>query len=218
MKMTKRILALLLALVMVLAMAACNQADDPTPGNNDDPKPGKTEPQQTTPEKEYYNKTGLRICDDPITITVSGVQGYTNDWNNNAMTDFFRDELGIVFDCTPYQADAFASQYALMLANNEQPDLLINMQKVSKEQVDIDGAAGYWLDISQYLDIMPNFAKYLEENPDWAEYTRTESGAIYGINWFKAADVARVGGNIYISKADLDAAGVDYDIKTLDDF
>lgn len=217
MKMTKRILAMLLALVMVFAMAACNQTKDPTPTNNDDPKPSNN-PQQTTPEKDYYNKTGLRICDNPITITVSGIQGYTNDWNNNAMTDFFRDELGIVFDCTPYQHDAFASQYALMLANNEQPDLLINMQNFSKEQVDMDGAAGYWLDFSQYLDIMPNFVSWMEKNPEWADYMKTDTGAIYGINWFVAADVSRIGGNIYISKANLDAAGVSYDIKTLDDF
>lgn len=219
MKHLKRLITAILALCMVLSLVACNKPADPTdPPKAPDKQPTGPVDQPTTPAKEYYNKTGYPICDEPIKISVGGVITYTNDWNSTVMVKTVREKLGIEMDCNPVAKDAFASQYALMLANDEQPDLLINLTGyLSKAQSNIDGEAGYWLDLSQYLDIMPNFAKALEDNPEWAAYTRTETGAIYGVNWFTCSTIGLIGGMLYMNRAVAESVGYT-DIKTLDDF
>jgi len=225
MKMFKQLIAAVLALIMLVSLAACGaqKQESTEPAKQETEVSKKEEKVETeTPaveEDKYYNETGYPICDETIQITVSGVANYTNDWEETVMVKYIRDELGIDMVCDPLPADSFSSQYALMLANNEQPDMLINLQNFNKAQSNMDGEAGYWLDLSQYLDIMPNFVKCMEENPAWAAYNKTESGAIYGFNWMTASEVGRIGGMLYVNRAAAESVGYDKDsIKTLDDF
>ncbi len=74
MKLTKRILAVLLAAAMLVALAACtkpetNPSGDPTaPGSQAPSEPGKTDPAPTEPEKEqpkYGGHANIRIVTSP---------------------------------------------------------------------------------------------------------------------------------------------------------
>lgn len=217
MKKSSRLLAVLLAAGMTLSMVACGDKNVVSSETNNQ------ETQQTvasvateTEEDLYYNKEGYPICDEPITITVSGRQGNTTDWQNTELVKYIEENLGIKLQCEPVANDAFATQYALMLSTNSMPDLIIQAA-VDKGQVNIDGADGYWLDISQYLDIMPNFKAMLEKYPEWAAYQYAEGGAIYGLNRVNPGKMSNANGQIYYNKALVEAVYPD-PIETIDDF
>ena len=74
MKTSKRILAALLALMLVLSLAACAK----TPASSTASTESKDSTSQT--EKSYYNKEGLPICDETITIKVSGQNYDSTNW------------------------------------------------------------------------------------------------------------------------------------------
>lgn len=93
----KRILTILIAIILVVSFAACKgQTDDKeksgtTKGTAGTQLGGKT----TTEEKSYFNKEGFPICDETITITVSGAQSTTPDWNATLMVQEIEKRFGI---------------------------------------------------------------------------------------------------------------------------
>lgn len=225
-KRSSRLLAALLAAGMTFSMVACGSTNEPASSSESASKvetsesTASTESSTVVEEKLYYNETGYPICDEPITITVSGKQGTTKDWENTLFVKTVEEKLGIKMDCNPIADDAFTTQYALMLSTNEIPDLIItgNMDG-DKSQVNLDGEAGYWLDFSQYLDIMPNFVAMMEKYPEWAAYLKTETGAIYGLSSVSPGIVTNSPGQIYFHPEVVEAAGVDVEnINTIDDF
>ena len=217
MRKSSKLLAVLLAAGMTLSMVACGDQDVVSS------EPSSKETQETVAsvatepeEKLYYNKEGYPICDEPITIILSGKQGATTDWQNTAMVKYIEENLGIKLQCEPISDDAFATQYALMLSENKLPDLIVR-GPVDSAQIDKDGADGYWLDLSQYLDIMPNFKAMLEKYPEWAAYQYAENGAIYGLNRVSPAKPNNSSGQIYYNKAVVEAVYPD-PIESIDDF
>ena len=218
-KRSSRLVAALLAAGMTLSMVACGNTEKPaaTSESKETESTVSTE-SQVVEEKLYYNKTGYPICDETITIKVSGKQGNTNDWQNTLFVKVVEEKLGIKMECEPILQDAYATQYALMLSTGDMPDL-IGGGNLSKSQIDLDGEAGYWLDFSQYLDIMPNFVALMEKYPEWASYLKTETGAIYGLTCVTPGQVINSPGQILFHPDVVEAAGVDVDkINTIDDF
>lgn len=208
--------AVLLAVTMAFTLGACggdNSEKEPEPGTE-----GAGNGNVSETEDSYYNEEGYPICDETITIKVSGKQGSTPDWNNVALVEELEKRLGIKLECEPVSDEAWDTQYAAMLSTGDIPDLLINCS-MDKTQVNEDGEAGFWLDLSQYLDLMPNFQALMEENPQWAAYTQTESGAIYSIFRFMPGKSAGIDTQIYANTKLLEGAGVNpEEIKTVDDF
>ena len=217
MRKSSKLLAVLLAAGMTLSMVACGDQDVVnTESASKETQETTASVATETEEKLYYNKEGYPICDEPITITVGGRQGTTTDWQNTEMVKYIEEKLGIKLQCEPVANDAFDTQYALMLSTNTMPDMIIQAS-VDKGQINIDGEAGYWLDLSQYLDIMPNFKAMLEKYPEWAAYQYAEDGAIYGLNRINPSKTNNANGQIYYNKALVEAVYPD-PIETIDDF
>lgn len=208
-KLSQKVFALLLVLVMLLSLTACIQAPvAPQSGNNERPTASGGD--------LYYNETGYPICDETITIKVSGRQGNSLNWQNTYVVKYVEEKLGIKLICDPFPNDAEAAQYTNMLATETMPDLMLGCT-LDKAQVNLDGADGYWLDLSQYLDIMPNLKKMMEENPAYASYITTPEGAIYSLSRIAPGEVANSRGHIYYQKSVLEEAYAG-EIKTIDDF
>ncbi|MFQ9799203.1 MAG: hypothetical protein ACLR23_10055 [Clostridia bacterium] len=53
---------------------------------------------------------------------------------------------------------------------------------LGKTDVNKYGAEGYFLNIAEYSDVMPNMQATMEENPLWAAYQKDESGVIHGLS------------------------------------
>ena len=98
-----------------------------------------------------FNETGYPICDDVITITVSGANSGTTDWNDTNMVAEIEKRLGIKLECTSFEADIWSTQFTLMLASEELPDIVIN-PGITLSEVSNYGAQGYFLDMSEYIE------------------------------------------------------------------
>ena len=199
-RMKLRIISMLMIMVMLVSLfAGC----------------GKKE---TTVNRDggYYNVSGYPICNDTIRINVSGINDYLCEWNDTVLVAKVQEKLGIKMDCSPYTSDAWAQQYALMLSTGKMPDLIISAN-MNRSQVDEDGESGFWLDFSQYLDLMPNMVAFMKEHPDWAASIQNADGSIYSLTRYQVSETNQVYTQIYYDKSLTDAAGV-VKIETVEDF
>ena len=164
----------------------------------------------------YYNVEGYPICNDPIRIKVTGINDYLCEWNDTLMVQKVQEKLGIMMDCAPFTSDAWAQQYAVMLSTGDIPDMVISAS-MNRSQVDEDGESGFWLDFSQYLDLMPNMKAFMEEHPDWAAGIQNADGSIYSLTRYQVSETNLVYTQIYYDKTLTDAAGVTK-LETVEDF
>ena len=212
-KTIKKMLTLALASVLALSVVACG-------GGKEEEKAPAAEEVNTEAEAEeelYYNVEGLPFVKEPIEIEVAGVQGATTDWNSTYTVQKVEELMGIKMNCTTYaDAATWSTQFATMMASDELPDLMMQID-MDKALTNDAGADGYLLDFTEYLDIMPNLAKFLDENPEFKAYHSTDDGSIYSLN-----NIRRNPGcmySLYVSKADQEKYGFSVaDIKTVDDF
>ncbi|MFQ9395260.1 MAG: extracellular solute-binding protein [Lachnospiraceae bacterium] len=72
------------------------------------------------------------------------------------------------------------TQLTLMVAGDELPDLLTGCY-MNIGDVNEWGGEGYFLDLSQYLDEMPNLQAYFEKYPEMKAFCSTSDGHIYGL-------------------------------------
>lgn len=219
-----KILALLLASFMAVGcLTGCgNEEVSGKESNTSESKAESVTSSESVPaveEKLYYNKDGwYPICDEEITITVSGITGTSKDWSNTLMVQTIKDEMGINMDITTHDHTIWSTQLALMMAEDNMPDLVLN-GSWDKAQSNIAGSEGYLLNLAEYLDIMPNFASFLEENPAYKAYTMTENGEIFGIAGVSAARSANNRNAIFVSYADMEKYGFSAeDITTTEGF
>ncbi len=164
----------------------------------------------------YYNVEGYPICNDPIRIKVTGINDYLCEWNDTLMVKKVQEKLGIMMDCAPFTSDAWAQQYAVMLSTGDIPDMVISAT-MNRSQVDEDGESGFWLDFSQYLDLMPNMKAFMEKHPDWAASIQNADGSIYSLTRYQVSETNQVYTQIYYDKTLTDAAGVTK-LETVEDF
>ena len=204
-----KLLALLLAVVLVVGLAAC--AKTPASSTNTDSKSPSGD--------KYYNETGFPICKEPITIEVTGITRNTLDWNKTHTVKNIEKIMGIKMNCTTYaDPEIFNTKYAVMLTSNKLPDLFMNLD-MSKTEINKNGDDGYLLDMMDYIDLMPNFKKFMDEHPDFTNYTKTADGKVYSFNRCRDTWYSRAMSWTYAAKADLEKYGIDMSkVKTVEDF
>lgn len=78
----------------------------------------------STQAELYYNPTGYPICDETITVSVTGPLGFTQDWNNTYQVKGIEEKFGIHLDGNPISTDAWSNQLTLLLATDDLPDLI----------------------------------------------------------------------------------------------
>lgn len=137
--------------------------------------------EETATEQEITDS--YRIFDEPVTFTVAGVATNSdNDWNSTVQFQQYEEQLGIKLEATTYPSlDEFRSKLSLMLASDELPDILTNASLTSSQLAEY-GADGYFLDFSEYLDIMPNLSAYMEKYPEYQANLKDDEGHIYGLS------------------------------------
>lgn len=215
MKMHKatRMFSLLLAGLMAVSLASCGDdaGESSSPGSSDSNSAGSSQ----QGESLYYNTEGYPICDEVITVTAAGPNGLANDWNELYNVKAIREKLGIQLDCTSYPSDAWETQLTLMMTTNDLPDILCEID-LSRADVNKYGQEGYFLDMSQYLNLMPNFEERMELDPALYAYSRDENGAIYGISKTRDSLASRAVSQAFLNTDWLDAVGMEYP-KTTED-
>ena len=163
--------AVALAASMTVGLAACG-------GGSEAKETGKTEKEEKSTVE--VNETGYPITSEEITVTAAGpMPSGCEDWTQLAVIEEYAKRLGIRLDCELFQTD-WETQLTLKVAGDELPDLLMGAG-MNVSDVNEWGGEGYFLDLSKYLDLMPNLSAYFEEYPEMKAYCTTSEGNIYGL-------------------------------------
>ena len=188
MKKRKQILSALLAMAMTVGMlGGCGNAKEASGEQSIASSASKSESaqdavvQSSEESSDAGEEDAIRISEETIEITMGGPSTVTtSEWNESVQLAEYEKRLGIKINATAYEKDAWPSKLTLMMASDELPDILAGLS-ATREEVSKYGEEGYLLDLSQYLDVMPNLSRIMEENPDYARHITMENGAIYGI-------------------------------------
>ena len=176
--------AIVLAVSMAVSLAACGKQAGETgnagsAANTENTGSADTQASSGTGSVEV-NETGYPITSEEITVTAAGpMPSGCEDWSQLAVIDEYANRLGIRLDCDFYETD-WETQLTLKVAGDELPDMLIGCS-MNVSDVNEWGGEGYFLDLSQYMDLMPNLKAYFDQYPELEAYCTTSDGHIYGL-------------------------------------
>lgn len=170
--------AVILAVSMAVGLAACGKQTEQTGGAG---TADTAAPSAAGESGEVVvNETGYPITSEEITVTAAGpMPSGCEDWTQLAVIDEYAGRLGIRLDCEFYETD-WETQLTLKVAGDELPDMLVGCS-MNVSDVNEWGGEGYFLDLSEYLDQMPNLKAYFEKYPELEAYCTTSDGHIYGL-------------------------------------
>lgn len=211
----QKVVSLALSMILTFSLVGCGQTEQAqeegaeTVGQETNQEVnGEENGENDAAQSSVINDGWFPIVNDPITITVSGVNGGTPDWNATDMVEWFESQMGIIMDCTQFEADAWSTQFSLMLASDELPDLIINSANKIWE-INQYASDGYFLPINEYLDYAPNLKAFLEEHPDYAAMCTAPDGNIYGLVQYNDNKYAR-SQRVFIDRTWLENVGMEY--------
>ena len=202
--------AIVLAVSMAVSLAACGKQAEETgnagsAANTENTGSADTQASSGTGSVEV-NETGYPITSEEITVTAAGpMPSGCEDWSQLAVIDEYANRLGIRLDCDFYETD-WETQLTLKVAGDELPDMLIGCS-MNVSDVNEWGGEGYFLDLSQYMDLMPNLKAYFDQSPELEAYCTTSDGHIYGLPKLKVDMTDRLTRS-FINKQWLDNLGL----------
>lgn len=171
----KRMAAILLTLTMAASLfTGCGEKEKEVQDDVNQVQEDNTSDVQDAADSQ-------RISEETINVTISGRCGQTDCvWNDTIQFAEYESRLGIKFDATTYAPADWASQVSLMFASDELPDMFANAAFTSQEVAEF-GKDGYFLDLAEYLDVMPNLQAIFDEYPEYYAACVDEEGHIYAL-------------------------------------
>ena len=180
MKMHKRILAMILAMVMCFAvLAGCGPkptepTDPATPTNPSTP----ADPTDPVVQKPLKNSEIYPLNSTKTFSVVSGSDIFGDD-GETIVTQAMQKATGVDIDWTYMTAE----QIQLALTGKDLPDAiyLYDGKVLDKATLYEYGQAGYFVNFMDYLDMMPNFKAVIEANPEILKVVQNEDGSVYNL-------------------------------------
>lgn len=161
----KKIVALLLAAIMVLGLLAGCGAKDAAQNNSDSSS-------NAAPEEDNTPITIWQVNDD--------TEFYV-DYNSHPITLYMEEKYGIDLEFQLPPAGGEDDAFNLMVSTGEFTDVVgLGTYGNSTAQQLFDD--GYLRDLAPYIaQYMPNYNKYLDEHPKYRAAITTEDGRIFGL-------------------------------------
>ncbi|MBQ3071661.1 MAG: extracellular solute-binding protein [Oscillospiraceae bacterium] len=153
----KKVLALLLAVVMLFGLVACGSG---TASETENPaeKPAET-------IEEYHGEMPLvKPGEEPVTITIGLVtNANVTDYKDNAYTKWLEEQTGLNLEFVQFTSAADAAKLvSLQVASGEKlPDILWHMSSITKQMGEDYGRDGYFAPLSDYFE---HYAHYFTES------------------------------------------------------
>ena len=164
----KKLLALLLALVMIMGLVACTPAED-----EDDPKVSATIPPQVIETPERINADFYPLKTDTVLRVL-----FTEDGIGACdASNLWEDVTGVKLEHLKWTNEQMMNS----LIAGDIPDAIVMPWNFTKEKVFEYGAAGKFLDFSKHLDKMPNLCALIREYPEIMEVCGYPDGAMYSL-------------------------------------
>ena len=188
MKKQKRVLALILAMVMCFAvLAGCGQnptnptnpANPTTPttpvADPTNPSADPTNPSEPAVQEPLKNSDIYPLNSDKTFSVVSGSDIFGDD-GETLVTQAMQKATGVDIDWTYMTAE----QVQLALTGKDLPDAIFLYPNIlDKSTLYEYGQAGYFVNFMDYLDMMPNFAAFIEANPEALRVVQNQDGSVY---------------------------------------
>lgn len=226
MKKFNRVLALCLAVVMVLAMAACggNTAEEEKPTTQG----GGNEVVDATVAVEPGNDLSWLNTSGTMPIVAEGTekslsmyiwrQTGTPDLEETWMYQYVEEVMNINLDATKYTDENKSEFISLALASGELPDMIIGQSFSAADLVRYGAVESQFIDLAPYINetYMPNLTKLLEENPSFRDEITDSEGHIWSLGIVKDSGSNAPYSNMFINYQLLDEYGLEVP-ETIDD-
>ena len=200
----KKLVALMLALVMVLSMAACGAAKDPeTPAEGDAPAQDAPAKQETPEKTDAPEETP---AEDPV-ISVFGMTSKTFLLADNLAWNYGIEKAGINVELTEVIPAEYQEKANLLLNSGEYPDVF---WKCSYLDCDSYGMQGVFIPLEDLIrEHAPNLTQRLDDYNGWDDITAAD-GHIYALPSFDGQLNCVLGntGPLWINKGWLDNLGL----------
>ena len=173
----KKLIAMLLALVMVLSLVACG-AETPAPtdapqqtqGNETPDTPDPTDPPAPQTNAERYPLQSDKTFEIVANSDIFGDEGTT------IVTEAMKKATGVDVAWS-YMTE---EQIKLALTAKELPDAIFLYANIMDKATMFEyGDGGYFVNFADYLDIMPNLSAVIEANPEVLDVVQNDDGSIY---------------------------------------
>lgn len=200
----KKMLAMLIAVVMVMSMTACVTEEDP----------GDTRAKISIPQEVLDTPTRVNADFYPMeTDTVLRVLFTEGGEGETDASKLWEKATGVELDVLSWTGEQmFAS-----LAANDVPDAIVMPWEFDKAKVYEFGKAGKFLDFSKHLHKMPNLCALIREYPEILEVCGYPDGAMYSlpkVGWSNTYQ-----SNLFYIRTDLlEEMGWDHSPATTDEF
>ena len=173
----RKIFALLLALALCVGtLAACDSkpAETTAPAAEGTTAPATTTApvQETTEPKPLTNAERYPISSDHTFTIATGFSGVEKADNWKLMVD----TIGLNVEWKVVAQE----QTALLFLDKEQmPDMFVQPYGLSNVQINEYGEAGLLVNYAEYLDLMPNLQRWMNEHPKFLDSVIQEDGSFY---------------------------------------
>lgn len=164
----KKLLAMLLAMVMIFGLTACVQEDE-TP----ETKATVSIPDVVLNPKEQVNADVYPLDTDTVLRVL-----FTEDGLGDIeASELWEEVTGVELDNLTWTNESMFTS----LAADDIPDAIVMPWNFPKAKVYEYGQAGKFLDFSKYLDKMPNLCARIKEYPEILEICGYPNGAMYSL-------------------------------------
>ena len=205
----KRVLALLLATIMVLSMTACGGK-----GGKDDKKTGSNVSAEIPDYMNMESQMPIVKEGTDITLKVLIVCGpmYSNmdSIHEVYFVDAYEERTGVKIEWEEVSSSAFSDQLALMLTTGDLPDIILKGGCSNSTQLKY-GRQGYFLDLMEgglLETFAPNFWALTQQYPEILASSMMPDGEVYSLGMVRNSTGSAVASRMFINQKWLDKLGL----------
>jgi putative aldouronate transport system substrate-binding protein len=129
-----------------------------------------------------------------------------------AQVERFENETNIDIIWETIPGSAWNEQKSIMIASDDLPDVIAG-GSVSNDELITWGQLGLLVELTPYLEYMPNFQKIIADHPEYLEQLKLPDGSIYSFGTTADIDFGQRGNLMYVNDDWLKAAGLDYPVE-----
>ena len=215
------------ALPMAMLLTACSGGGSGTPeqGGSGGEGSAKTEIPSSEVVKGETNQQTYPIVSDKLTLSywypMANSIGTLTDFNESEFFQWMEEKTNIHIDFVVPAVGEEATAFNNLFINDNLPDILYTSPATQKYRDGMDAAIadGYIVDLTKYLDIMPNYVSWLNSIPTAKKDALTDSGKMYGFwSFWDNMEKGYADQGISIRKDFLDKVGETSLPETYDDW
>lgn len=205
----KKVLCILLAVVMTLALGACGNDND---SSSESPANTGSSTLASGGDTPLMNETGLPIVNEPYTLKLVSfhTQFQPENFDGIAQVDRFEEETGITLDFTTYPQSSWETQKALLFSSDDIPDMFVGNQAFTDADVLSYAKQGVIIPLQDLVEQYGvNLKKIFEEMPSYKSKVYDADGNMWSYPALADIDFGMRGNVTFVNKQWLSDAGYD---------